>query len=208
MSVKRDLRKLAMEEVLIFEPADAGSVTQEGGEEDLLSSLAPAERAKVLALAARRLAFQVLFELDSRRSADATEAEVILARVRGLEPALGAHVRRIVSGAYGARRDADTMMEQIAPEWPAHRQAAVDRAILRLAYFEMVGTKTHPRIVINEAVELAKAYSSEKAPAFINGVLDKVMKRVAPDHDAQNTRDPSDTDPSMIDELNQTGGAS
>lgn len=197
-----------MEEVLIFEPADAGSVTQEGGEEDLLSSLAPAERAKVLALAARRLAFQVLFELDSRRSADATEAEVILARVRGLEPALGAHVRRIVSGAYGARRDADTMMEQIAPEWPAHRQAAVDRAILRLAYFEMVGTKTHPRIVINEAVELAKAYSSEKAPAFINGVLDKVMKRVAPDHDAQNTRDPSDTDPSMIDELNQTGGAS
>lgn len=208
MSVKRDLRKLAMEEVLIFEPADAGSVTQEGGEEDLLSSLAPAERAKVLALAARRLAFQVLFELDSRRSADATEAEVILARVRGLEPALGAHVRRIVSGAYGARRDADTMMEQIAPEWPAHRQAAVDRAILRLAYFEMVGTKTHPRIVINEAVELAKAYSSEKAPAFINGVLDKVMKRVAPDHDAHNTRDPSETDPSMIDDLNQTGGAS
>lgn len=208
MSVKRDLRKLAMEEVLIFEPADAAAVTQEGSDEDLLSSLSPAERSKVLALAARRLAFQVLFELDSRRSPDAAEAEGILARVRGLEPSLGAHVRRIVSGAYSARRDADTMMEQIAPEWPAHRQAAVDRAILRLAYFEMVGTKTHPRIVINEAVELAKAYSSERAPAFINGVLDKVMKRVSPDHDQQTAPEPSGTDPTMIDEPNQTGGAS
>lgn len=178
MAVKRDLRRIAMDQVLVFEPGEGQGLAQTGEEKSVLDSLTPAEREKVLTLAARRLAFQVMFELDSRRASDASEAGAILARVEGLEPAQADHLLALVKGAYESRAESDGVFEAIAPEWPAHRQAAVDRAILRLAYFEMARTDTHPRIVINEAVELAKAYSSERAPAFINGLLDKAMRNL------------------------------
>ncbi len=54
--------------------------------------------------------------------------------------------------------------------------AAIDRAILRLAIHEMSGSETPPKVVLNEAVELAKKYSSEEAGSFVNGVLDALHK--------------------------------
>lgn len=175
MSVKRDLRQMAMEDVLVLGEAD-GAVAQQSTAEDALAALAPAERERVLTIAARRLAFQVLFELDSRRDADSTDAAAILSRARGITPEQVQSLVVLVAGAHGVRKEADAAYQRIAPEWPSHRMAPVDRAILRLAYFEMTGTDTHPRIVINEAVELAKWFSSEKAPAFVNGLLDRLMK--------------------------------
>lgn len=175
MSVKKDLRRMAMEDVLVLGDGDS-AVVQEGTAEDALASLSPAERDRVLTIAARRLAFQVLFELDSRRATDATEAAAILSRARGITPAQVEPLLVLVAGAHARAKEADAAFQKIAPEWPAHRMAPVDRAILRLAYFEMLATDTHPKIVINEAVELAKAFSSEKSPAFINGLLDRVMK--------------------------------
>ncbi len=80
--------------------------------------------------------------------------------------------------AFNARAAADAFMSELAPEWPAYRQAAVDRAILRLAHYEMTSGRTHAKIVVNEAVELAKEFSTEKSPAFINGLLDKLLKQV------------------------------
>lgn len=175
MSVKRDLRRMAIEDVLVLGDADGG-VAQESTAEDALAALSPAERERVLTIAARRLAFQVLFELDSRRAADAAEASAILARARGITPEQVQPLMVLVAGAYDARKNADAAFQAIAPEWPSHRLAPVDRAILRLAHFEMTGTDTHPKIVINEAVELAKSFSSEKSPAFVNGLLDRLMK--------------------------------
>lgn len=175
MSVKRDLRRMAMEDVLVLGDGDGG-FAQTSTSEDAIESLSPAERERILTMAARRLAFQVLFELDSRRAEDAAEAAAILARARGITPEQAERLVVLVSGAYGARGAADDVFREIAPEWPANRMAAIDRAILRLAYFEMTATETHPRIVINEAVELAKFFSSEKSPAFINGLLDRLMK--------------------------------
>ena len=64
------------------------------------------------------------------------------------------------------------------PTWPAPRQPAVDRAILRLAYHEMTTVGVSPKVVVNEAIELAKRYSTERSPAFVNGVLDKVLKSI------------------------------
>ena len=175
MSVKKDLRKLAMEEVLVLGDGDT-ALAQESTAEDALASLSPQERERVITIAARRLAFQVLFELDSRRSDDATEASGILSRARGITPAQVEALTVLVAGAFGSRAEADRAFLEIAPEWPAHRMAPVDRAILRLAHHEMTATQTHPRIVINEAVELAKAFSSDKSPAFVNGLLDRRMK--------------------------------
>ena len=84
----------------------------------------------------------------------------------------------LATEAYGDRAAADAFMTEAAPGWPAHRQAAVDRAILRLAHHEMMSGKTNAKIVVNEAVELAKEFSTDKSPAFVNGLLDKALKKV------------------------------
>lgn len=84
----------------------------------------------------------------------------------------------LAQDAYANRATADTEFEALAPEWPTRRLAPIDRAILRLAHFEMGGGKTPPKVAVNEAVELAKAFSTVKSPAFINGLLGKVLKRV------------------------------
>lgn len=86
----------------------------------------------------------------------------------------------LATGAYDARREADKDITELAPGWPPHRQPAVDRAILRLAHFEMKAGKVHPKIIVNDAIDLAKEFSTEKSPAFVNGVLDKILKRVLP----------------------------
>lgn len=86
--------------------------------------------------------------------------------------------RSLALDAYRNRQSADAFMLELAPDWPPARQAAVDRAILRLAHHEMTATKTPPKVVVNEAVELAKRFSTERSPAFINGLLDKLLKHV------------------------------
>ena len=70
------------------------------------------------------------------------------------------------------------LFAELAPEWPAHRMPAIDRAVLRLAFFEMHHSTNPPKAVVNEAVELAKHFSTADSPKFINALLDKVLKRV------------------------------
>lgn len=72
--------------------------------------------------------------------------------------------------------EADKAVAQFSKEWSTHRQPVVDRCILRLAYYEIILGETPPKVVINEAVELAKEYSTEKSHLFINGILDKLYR--------------------------------
>ena len=149
----------------------------------------------------RRLAFQALYQLDARTGAagdaasgkkpapidepeavlaglltDPEDAETTAARYTAAE------IKKafvMANAAFAHRTEADAFMTEAAPGWPAHRQAAVDRAILRLAHYEMTSGRTEPKVVVNEAVELAKEFSTEKSPAFVNALLDKVLKRLA-----------------------------
>jgi len=74
----------------------------------------------------------------------------------------------------------DKIIEKSAPAWPIEQIAKVDLAILRLAVFELVFGKTAPyKVVIDEAVELAKEFGGETSPGFINGVLGTVVKSQA-----------------------------
>ncbi|GJQ28472.1 MAG: hypothetical protein HBSAPP03_03560 [Phycisphaerae bacterium] len=144
-----------------------------------IDSLAPHDRERALNIAVRRLAFQLLYEVD----AAATPIDAIadrLAGVEGLGPMARDRVAALVRGAYESRLTADEEFQSLAPEWPTHRQAAVDRAILRLAHHELTTGLTPGKVVIHEAVELAKHFSTEKSPAFINALLDKVLRRVHP----------------------------
>lgn len=70
----------------------------------------------------------------------------------------------------------DKEIEEAAPAWPISKLNRVDLAILRLAIYELKHEKTPPKVVIDEAVELAKEYGSENSPSFINGVLGTIYK--------------------------------
>lgn len=73
-------------------------------------------------------------------------------------------------------RDLDEIIERHCKNWSSERVATLDRTILRLALHELALAKTPPRSVINEAVKLAKKFSSDNSPRFVNGVLDAAYK--------------------------------
>ncbi len=126
----------------------------------------------------RRAAFQALFELDARGEKDADSVRAGMADSAELSSADADRAFELAIGAYRDREHADGAMLALAPGWPAHRQAAVDRAILRLAHYEMTSARTPPKVAVNEAVELAKEFSTDKSPSFVNALLDKILRRV------------------------------
>ena len=84
---------------------------------------------------------------------------------------LSARARKLVSGVWESRRELDKEIAAASTGWRLERMPAVDRAVLRLALFELRHTETPVGVVISEAVELAKQYSTARSGAFVNGVL-------------------------------------
>ncbi|MCX8008679.1 MAG: transcription antitermination factor NusB [Patescibacteria group bacterium] len=73
----------------------------------------------------------------------------------------------------------DDMIRKSAPEWPIEKIAKVDLAILRLAVYELaIERKEPPKVIIDEAVELAKAFANPNSPAFVNGALGAVLQKL------------------------------
>ena len=78
----------------------------------------------------------------------------------------------LAGGCWAGRKTIDPLLDQLAHGWTVARMAAADRAILRLAAYELLQRADTPvRVTINEAVELAKKYGTDDSPRFINGVL-------------------------------------
>lgn len=130
----------------------------------------------------RRLAFAAMFQLDARNGADVNSVRDGLAEDEPRPDDL-AEAMKLALGAWSDRVAADRAMTRLAPAWPAHRQALADRAILRLGHFELTKGLTlsnvessPPKVVINDLVALAKEYSTEKSPSFVNALLDKILK--------------------------------
>ncbi len=86
----------------------------------------------------------------------------------------------LFEGAVAEFEALDELIKLHAEHWRIERIAAIDRAILRLAAHELRAGKTPPKVVINEALELAKKFSSEDAAPFINGILDAIHKTAKP----------------------------
>lgn len=123
----------------------------------------------------RRCALQALYQFDAG-SADTPEiVRDSLAQSAGDDDV---HEKgfELAVRAWALHEEADAVVAKLAPDWPTYRQPVVDRNILRLAYFEITNPDTPPKVAINEAVELAKEFSTQKSPLFINGVLDKIYK--------------------------------
>ena len=123
----------------------------------------------------RELAMQTLFLWDATGKDDVDTARQLVAD--GTEDH---EIRRaaldMAAGTWNQREQIDTWVERLAPQWPPRRQPGVDRNLIRLAVWELTNTDTPPKVVIDEAIELAKQFSTEQSPSFVNGVLDSILK--------------------------------
>jgi N utilization substance protein B len=131
---------------------------------------------------ARELALQMLFEHDI----SGTEPQEMFRRSDDLRRAsdpIRNFTERLVSGTLAHRDALDEIISRQADHWRLSRMPVVDRNILRLALFELLHEPGTPRpVVIDEALEIAKRFSTPKSSQFINGILDGVLKsRGAPE---------------------------
>ena len=120
---------------------------------------------------ARIVALQALYEIDSVKH---LAGVVIQQRIEDNEmPEEGqAFVRALVTGVLRSQARLDELIATYAPEWPIDQMSIIDRNVLRIALFEfLIDGGTPPKVAINEAVELAKAFGSDSSPRFVNGVL-------------------------------------
>jgi N utilization substance protein B len=126
----------------------------------------------------RIVALQTLYEVEFRTQSGDTTVDVTEVLDRNLERYEEAiqdktFVRELVDGVLAEQSDLDTKIQPIAPEWPIDQIARVDRTILRMGVYELLhkADTVPPKVAINEAVELAKAFGSDNSSKFVNGVL-------------------------------------
>lgn len=126
----------------------------------------------------RIIALQTLYEFEFRQQCeDATVslADVLQRNLERYEDTVGdkEFIDELVHGVDKTQAQLDAIIQPIAPEWPIDQIARVDRTILRMAVYELKEStgKVPPKVVINEAVELAKAFGSDNSSKFVNGVL-------------------------------------
>lgn len=125
---------------------------------------------------ARETVLQALYLADTS-SVGADDAFVI-AGGRDLDEATAQFTRRLLDGALEHREAIDRDIQATAENWAVARMASVDRSLLRMAAFELIHCPDTPvSVIIDEAVEIAKKYSSEDSSKFINGILGKLKDR-------------------------------
>ena len=126
---------------------------------------------------AREIALTFLYQWDVRGDEVLPELDQLLEKDRR-EPEVADYARRLVRGTIESREEVDGLISAAAEHWKIHRMAAIDRNLLRLAVFEMSRMKDEVphKVVINEAIELAKRFSTAESGAFVNGVLDRVRR--------------------------------
>ena len=87
-------------------------------------------------------------------------------------------VKRLAQGVNKKQKGLDKLLQPLAPEWPLDQIARMDRIVLRMSAYELLHEpKTPPKVAINEAVELAKAFGGENSSKFINGVLGTLLRQ-------------------------------
>jgi N utilization substance protein B len=120
---------------------------------------------------------QTLYELDFTDHAVTTAFEARL-EDRPLPESAEAFAEKLVKGVQTYRTYLDSLVGDLAPEWPIEQIAAIDRNVLRIAIYELLfSPEVPPKVAINEAVELAKMFGGESSPRFVNGVLGSLVSR-------------------------------
>jgi N utilization substance protein B len=123
----------------------------------------------------REFSMQMLFQWDMSQQ-DLTKLEAKFWKGARAAEQTRAFANQLFEGAAHDSKDLDELIAKHVENWRLERISAIDRAILRLALHEMRATDTPPKVVINEAVELAKKFSSDEASGFVNAILDAYHK--------------------------------
>jgi transcription antitermination protein NusB len=130
----------------------------------------------------RIVALQTLYEEDFRK--EVNDPSVNLNEI--LERNIGRYdetiedktfIEELVRGVQKRQTELDDAIRPVAPEWPIEQIARMDRVVLRIGVYELLFEKgVPPKVVINEAVELAKAFGGDNSSKFINGVLGTILR--------------------------------
>jgi len=123
----------------------------------------------------RGLAVQVLYQWDIHRDTSSwledfwTQNEV--------HPEAKAFAERLIHGVIAHADELDTILGRYAERWTVHRMAITDRTVLRVAVYELLYMPDVPaRVTLNEAIDIVKLYGDEQSGAFVNGILDRILR--------------------------------
>jgi transcription antitermination factor NusB len=140
---------------------------------------------------AREYCLQVLYILEISSLTVSDLSNIIATHTSILEPDLLEFYKKLLDSTIGSINEINKTIKSISLNWEMDRMAATDKCILRMAVCEMRILKHAPvAVIINEAIELAKKYSTEKSGKFINGILDHIAKSAineSSDKNAQQT---------------------
>ncbi|MGE3780790.1 MAG: transcription antitermination factor NusB [Pirellulaceae bacterium] len=125
---------------------------------------------------AREVVLQILYEDDLNPDRNLATVDRFLSRRLNGQEVLIAFARSLLAGVRRNRAELDDLLRERAENWRLERMAVIDRNILRLAAYEMLFADTPDRVVINEAVELAKRYGAKQSSQFVNGILDRLLR--------------------------------
>ena len=159
----------------------------------------------------RVIVLQSLYEYEFRNKAGDPNADIDTIIAKNIEPyekALGdtEFVYSLTRAVVEHIPELDEALRPLAPEWPIETIAAIDRNVLRIGLFELseCRDKVPPKVAINEAVELAKAFGSDNSSKFINGVLGTAYRQLHIDEESEGTHESAKTTEG---EPEQTGNA-
>jgi N utilization substance protein B len=145
----------------------------------------------------RIVALQTLYEQDFRQEANDASfdlSEVLERNVARYKETIDdiKFIRGLVVGVSKEASAIDAMLQPVAPEWPISQIARMDRVILRMGTYELLHSReVPPKVVINEAVELAKAFGGDNSSKFINGVLGTLLRNQNSDTEVPKTKKPA-----------------
>jgi N utilization substance protein B len=131
----------------------------------------------------RIIALQTLYEQDFRRASDDKDLDLDAILERNIDRYKKMvddkeFIKRLVRGVSSKEKELDDLLQPVAPEWPIDQIARMDRVVLHIGLYELLHEKdVPPKVVINEAVELAKAFGSDNSSKFINGVLGTLFRQ-------------------------------
>lgn len=128
----------------------------------------------------RIVALQTLYEYEFRTVQGDDVNDILERNITRYQDAIDdkAFVKELIDGVLKEQADLDAKLQPIAPGWPIDQIARIDRNVLRIGLFELLhrGDSVPPKVAINEAVELAKAFGSDNSSKFINGVLGTALR--------------------------------
>ena len=130
---------------------------------------------------AREVALQFLYQLDLQGDSDPAVHAAEFWPHHPLDDEAREFADGLVRGAMATHAKIDDVITRFAEHWDLDRMSVVDRNILRLAVYELGWrTETPPKVVINEAIEIAKKFGTRESSRFINGILDRVHRELRP----------------------------